>query len=94
VFDELAFLASDVGMPPLEVIHSATEVGAMAIGQEQDMGTLKAGKLANLVVLAADPLADIGNIRSIEMTVKRGREYRRADYLPVTAEEMGTDDDN
>lgn len=94
VFDELVFLARDVGMPPLEVIHSATEVGAMAIGQEQDMGTLAAGKLANFVVLAADPLADIENIRSVERTVKRGREYQRADYPPVTAEEMGTGDDD
>ncbi|HPF24801.1 MAG TPA: amidohydrolase family protein [Hyphomonas sp.] len=94
VFDELVFLAREVGMPPLEVIHSATEVGAMAIGQEQEMGTLAAGKLANFVALAADPLVDIQNIRSVELTVKRGKEYLRADYPPVTAEEMGTGDDD
>jgi len=88
VFDELVFLAEDVDMPADEVIHSATEVGAEAIGVEAEMGTVAPGKLANFVVLADDPLADINNIRSIEMTVKRGTQYRRADYVPVTEEEM------
>ena len=88
VFDELVFLAEDVGMPTVEVIHSATEVGARAIGVEAETGTVAPGKLANFVVLSDDPLADIKNIRSIEMTVKRGAQYRRTDYVPVTEEEM------
>jgi len=88
VYDELFFLAEDVGMPAVEVIHSATEVGAEAIGVADEMGTVAPGKLANFVVLADDPLADIENIRSIRMTVKRGTQYRRADYPPVTEEEM------
>ncbi|WP_375209295.1 amidohydrolase family protein [Hyphomonas jannaschiana] len=88
VFDELFFLAEDVGMPAVEVIHSATEVGAEAIGVADEMGTVAPGKLANFVVLADDPLADIDNIRSIRMTVKRGTQYRRADYPPVTEEEL------
>lgn len=94
VFPEIEFLVRDVGMPPLAAIHSATAIGAQAMGQEKDMGTLEPGKLANFVVLTANPLADIGNIRSVDMTVKRGHEYRRADYRPVTAEEMGSDDDD
>lgn len=94
LFAEIEFLVHDVGMPPLAAIHSATDVGARAMGQGTDMGTIEAGKLANFVVLAADPLADIGNIRSVQMTVKRGREYPRADYRPVTAEEMGNDNDD
>ena len=88
VFDELIFLAQDVGMPAIEVIHSASAVGARAIGVDAEMGTVAPGKLANFVVLADDPLADIQNIRSIEMTVKRGAQYRRTDYLPVTEAEM------
>lgn len=92
VHEELRYLAVDVGMPPLAVIHSATLVGARAAGQAKDMGSVEAGKLANFVVLTADPLVDIGNIERIEMTVKRGREYRRADYVPVTAKELGDDD--
>ena len=41
-----------------------------------------------MVILSRDPLADIENIRSIRMTVKRGTQYRRADYPPVTEEEL------
>ncbi|HMO76373.1 MAG TPA: amidohydrolase family protein [Sphingopyxis sp.] len=88
VHAELLFLARDVGMPPLAVIHAATLVGARAAGQDRDMGSVEAGKLANFVILAADPLADIGHIESVETTVKRGREYRRADYVPVTEQEL------
>ncbi|MBV8157591.1 MAG: amidohydrolase family protein, partial [Dyella sp.] len=93
VYDEMFFLAHDVGMPPLQVIRSATLIGAEAAGQAQDMGSIAAGKLANFAVLAADPAKDLGNLRSIRMTVKRGHEYPRADYRPVTKEEMGDDDD-
>ncbi len=93
VYDEMSFLAHDVGMPPLQVIRSATLVGAQAAGQAQDMGSIAAGKLANFAVLSADPLKDIGNLRSIRMTVKRGHAYPRSDYRPVTKAEMGDDDD-
>lgn len=92
VHTELRYLARDVGMPPLAVIHSATLVGARAAGQDKDMGSIEPGKLANFVVLTADPLADIDNIARIQMTVKRGREYRRADYIAPTAKELGNDD--
>ncbi len=92
VHAELRYLAHDVGIPPLAVIHSATLVGARAAGRDKDMGSIEPGKLANFVVLTADPLADIDNIERIEMTVKRGREYRRADYVAPTAKELGNDD--
>jgi len=92
VHDELLFLAHDVGMPPLQVIRSATLVGARAAGQGDEMGSVEKGKLANFVVLTRDPLADIANIRAIEMTVKRGRAWPRADYSPVTKAELGDDD--
>ncbi len=91
VHEELLFLARDVGMPPLAVIRAATLYGAIAAGQQKDRGSLEPGKLADFVVLAKDPLADIAHIRSVEMVVKRGREYPRAEYRPVTAEELGQD---
>jgi len=92
VHAEIRYLAHDVGMPPLAVIHAATLVGARAAGQARDMGSIEPGKLANFVVLDADPVADIDNIERIEMTVKRGRAYRRADYASPGAREAGGDD--
>lgn len=94
VYDEIDFLAHDVGMPTLQVIHSATLVGAQAAGQAKDMGSIEAGKLANFAVLGADPVKNIDNLRSIRLTVKRGHEYPRADYRPITKQDMGDDDDD
>jgi len=94
VYDEIAFLSHDVGMPPLEVIRSATLVGAQAAGQAKDMGSIEAGKLANFAVLASDPSKNLDNLRSIRMTVKRGHAYPRSDYRPITKEDMGDDDDD
>lgn len=92
VFGEIAFLVHDIGMTPLEALHAATQVGAQAAGQGADMGTIGMGKLADFVVLAEDPSADIGHLRSIVSTVKRGKEYPRAEYAPITQGEWGDGD--
>jgi imidazolonepropionase-like amidohydrolase len=88
VYDEMEFLVTRVGMSPAEVIRSATLVGARAAGQEAYMGTVAPGKFANLVVLARNPLDDIAAVRSITLTVKRGREYPRSAYRPITKDEL------
>jgi imidazolonepropionase-like amidohydrolase len=44
------------------------------------MGSVEAGKLANFAVLDEDPLRDIANLRTITLTVKRGRRFDRADF--------------
>ncbi|WP_404713516.1 amidohydrolase family protein [Sphingomonas sp. MMS24-J13] len=88
VHQEIFWLVRDVGMSPIEAIRSATLIGARAAGQERDMGSIVPGKLANFVVLTRDPSADIANIRSIALTVKRGRTYKRADYVPVRPDEV------
>ena len=80
LFDEMAYLVRQCGIPAAEVIRSATLVGAMSMGAESAMGTVESGKLANFAVLAADPLVDMANLRSVECTVKRGRRYERTDY--------------
>jgi imidazolonepropionase-like amidohydrolase len=78
-----------LGMSPAEVIHSATQVGAEAAGQAADMGTVAPGKLANLIVLTRNPLSDIENLKSLELTVKRGRVYPRADFKPLAKGDIG-----
>jgi imidazolonepropionase-like amidohydrolase len=87
-FDALARL----GMTPAQVIHSATEVGARAAGQEADMGTIAPGKLADMIVTAKDPLPDIRNLKTLETTIKRGRSYPRADFKPLVKGDIGDDE--
>jgi imidazolonepropionase-like amidohydrolase len=91
--DELVFLADKVGMPPAQVIRSATLVGAMTIGQQAQMGTIEPGKLANFVAVSRNPLEDLQNLRSVVLTVKRGVRYARHDYRPISSDEVVEDDD-
>jgi hypothetical protein len=88
VYDEIGLLVRDAGLTPAQAIHAATEVGASAAAQAKDMGTVEPGKLANLIVLAKDPTADVENLKSLELTVKRGRAYPRADFRPPTAADL------
>ncbi|MEV4411686.1 amidohydrolase family protein [Catellatospora sp. NPDC049609] len=77
---ELRYLAERCGIPAAEVIRCATQVGAISMGAQDTTGTVEAGKLANFVVLAADPTVDLANLSTIEYTVKRGHRFDRADY--------------
>jgi imidazolonepropionase-like amidohydrolase len=79
LFAEIELLGR-AGLPPLAAIEAATLNGARAADQARDMGSIEPGKLANLAVLERNPLEDLANMRSVVMTVKRGRAYRRADY--------------
>ncbi|UWX04401.1 amidohydrolase family protein [Pseudoxanthomonas sp. NC8] len=88
--DELDLLAGPVGMPAMEVIRAATATAARALGQDKAMGTVEPGKLANLVVLSQDPLADIGHLRSVTETVKHGVRYPRSAFKVETAKPAAT----
>ena len=92
LYDELLLLNRRAGMSAAEVIRAATLEGAKVIGQEREMGSIEAGKLANFIVVAKDPLADLANLQSIRFTVKRGALLERAKYTPITAQEMPNDD--
>jgi imidazolonepropionase-like amidohydrolase len=60
------------GIPPLEVLRIATQEAAAAVGAEDDLGTLEAGKLADLVLLDANPLENIRNTQTIWRVIKGG----------------------
>jgi imidazolonepropionase-like amidohydrolase len=63
------------GLTPLEVLRSATVGGARAMGLEAQAGEVAAGRLADLVILEADPLADIANLEKVHRTIKGGLVY-------------------
>jgi imidazolonepropionase-like amidohydrolase len=71
----------------MQAIVAATRIGAMTMGKSGEMGTIEEGKLADVMFVSKDPLADIDNLKSVVMTIKRGRLYRRTDYRPITRDE-------
>lgn len=73
LFDEIGALVNDVGLSPLEAITSATSVGAVAIGMDEDLGSVEVGKMADLVVYPADPSADISVLRRPSLVIRGGR---------------------
>jgi imidazolonepropionase-like amidohydrolase len=73
---ELELLVDKAGLSPLQAITSATSNGAWAIGIADSVGTVAAGKRADLVLLGADPTADIRNTRSIRVVIQDGRVVR------------------
>ncbi len=60
------------GLAPLEVLRIATQEGAAAVGAEEHLGTLEVGKLADIVLLDANPLEDIKNTQTIWRVIKGG----------------------
>jgi imidazolonepropionase-like amidohydrolase len=77
--EELRLFVDSVGMTPMEALASATRKPAEWLGLGDSVGTIEAGKVADLVLLDADPLADITNTRRIAAVVLRGRLFRRGD---------------
>ena len=70
--DELALFVQ-AGFTPFEALQTATINPAQYLGREKDLGTVEKGKLADLVLLDANPLADISNTNKINAVVLNGR---------------------
>jgi imidazolonepropionase-like amidohydrolase len=66
-------LLAKAGLSPMEVIVTATRMGAEMLGAENLFGTIEAEKRADLIILNANPLDDIRNTRTIEAVIKDGR---------------------
>ena len=78
VYRELE-LYVQAGFSPMDAILAATSVPARAMHLERDVGTLEVGKRADIVVLAANPLERIANIRTVQLVMTNGTLYRSAD---------------
>ena len=61
------------GATPWQTLVAATRHGAAVCGVGAELGTVEVGKLADLIVVGANPLADITNGRRLQMVLKQGR---------------------
>ena len=74
--EELQYLVA-AGLSPLEALRTATINPAIYLGKQGSLGSVENGKLADLVILNADPTIDIQNLRLIEAVVVNGKMYDR-----------------
>lgn len=80
VFREMELMVQ-AGLTPQQVLLSATGNGAKTMGMENELGRIEAGKLADLVVLDADPLADVNNLGKIHRVIKDGVVYNPTELI-------------
>jgi imidazolonepropionase-like amidohydrolase len=67
------------GFTPMEAIQAATIVPARVMGLDKELGTIEKGKRADLILLTADPLADVHNTRNVEYVISSGVLYHTAE---------------
>lgn len=83
--DELALFVQ-AGLSPMEALQTATINAAKFFSRETEFGTVEKGKLADLILLDADPLADISNTKKIVAVVLNGRLFERTALEKVLLE--------
>jgi imidazolonepropionase-like amidohydrolase len=74
-------LLVEAGFTPLEAIHIQTENGARFLGEDARVGTLKAGKRADITVVRGDPSKSIADIENVEFVFKDGKGYDPAKLI-------------
>ena len=72
----------------METICTATREASEVLGMEDEIGTLDPGKLADILVLDADPLSDLANLREVRHVLKEGRVLVEDGKLVVERPEM------
>src|SRR6185369_12110006 len=74
--DELALLVT-AGLTPFQALQAATLNPAKFLGLDKTLGTIEAGKIADLVLLDANPLEDVRNTQRINAVISNGRLFDR-----------------
>jgi imidazolonepropionase-like amidohydrolase len=69
-------LLTECGLTPMEVLQAGTRSAAQSLRRERDLGTVEPGKLADLVIVAGDPLKQITATRNVRWVVQNGRVYQ------------------
>jgi imidazolonepropionase-like amidohydrolase len=78
-FDRELELHVDAGIPAQQVLQDATINAARLMGEDALLGSVRAAKLADLVLVEGDPVADIGNMRRVKIVMKDGVVYSAAE---------------
>jgi len=92
--EELRLLVEDALLSPREALWAATVGPALLFGMENELGSIAVGRIADIVLLDANPLANIRNTRRIAAVVQNGRLFdRRAldDLLEAVEREIKRD---
>jgi imidazolonepropionase-like amidohydrolase/uncharacterized protein YbjT (DUF2867 family) len=87
-------LLTEAGLTPMQALTAATLHPAQFMGLDDKLGTVEAGKWADLVLLTADPRDDIANARAIDTVIKGGTVYPRDDLDGMLAALMASAGDN
>jgi imidazolonepropionase-like amidohydrolase len=74
--EDLICRVNEAGQKPMDAIASATSVAAQSMGMADSLGTLAAGKLADVVAVAGNPLTDFTSLRRVVFVMKGGRVYK------------------
>jgi imidazolonepropionase-like amidohydrolase len=69
------------GLSPFDTLLTATAGAALAMGAEGDLGVVKAGALADMVIVDGDPLADVTDLLNVKAVISNGRYFRLDDLL-------------
>jgi imidazolonepropionase-like amidohydrolase len=66
----------ELGVPAMQIIQAATLWPARALRVQDDLGTLAAGRLADIIAVRGDPLTDMLSMRDVEVVVQDGRRVK------------------
>ena len=65
------------GMTPAQALRAATATAADLLGMKDSLGTIEAGKLADIVAVPGDPLSDVSLMEKVDFVMKDGMIYRK-----------------
>jgi imidazolonepropionase-like amidohydrolase len=80
---QFAFMVK-YGMTPMQAIQAATSNAADLLGRSSELGSIKAGKYADLIAVSGDPLQDISLLENVQFVMKDGKVYKSAGKMACT----------